>query len=830
MTVRPTFRNFFILIIILSYTVLSATSVLPASMHPPQQEDFSDINPTYEWGIYLSGDSKYNYMNQSGMAADSLGNLYVLSLGQEDTDGVFTGEEPNQLTLHKVTKDGNLEWQFSFEINENSDAYPGSITVDGNDNIFVSGYTDDLSSPYYTDGTNNLFVAKFDPSGTLLWNTLVEIPDPFLATLSTDAEGNVYICGEGEVKAYDGISKIANFMLAKVSSQGSVEWVKPYGNFEYNDFFTQAGFVSKVGPNGFLYVIGDVNSSWGEPLQSFLGERDIFVAKFDRDGSVIWNTFLGTNGTYLDNTMLNDHPTFRDMEIDINGNIYVVGENEASWGNPITPFSGTTDSYLAKIDDNGNLLWNTFFATANGTFGGEGTSEMQLIDDRIYVFGESSSSWGNPIQPFNIRRQDDYIAQFDPNGALVWNSFFDTPSNKLILLSDEKTLYVHERSRRLLPETTRVSGIDSDEDNDDLIVAKINLYGTSTTYRPPSLYVPDITLHIPTPLDVSKDPGVIGTNVFLAVFLMLPFAIAVDVFSKIFSANEEYFNKFALIAWIGRAQKWFRDLTTNRASQQGLRDVVGLLGVIGFYGLVFSLLDVKWNPFSVSGIVLFVSMAVAFGLVGLLDDIIQWRAIRKWGHQGEFTVRPANLFLAAASTTVSRLLALAPGLMFGSPEALKINEEELSQTQNHALARISMFTYVVIGLTAWLPTIATYLLQQSDIAVNLKNIIGVVEAFLLVIFAVALENVFVQLIGFSDGLGQKIRSWNKLIWGISLTFASFAFLHTLLNPRYEFLESIQEGNIAVFIGVTASFILLTLFLHLYMRRRNRVAVSAAKVN
>lgn len=819
-------RLFFPVVILISIS-LSSASWAPDTKgiitpKPTQQDDFADINPTFEWGVYLNVDSRYNYISWSDMEADDLGNIYILSTSTEDkdSDGSFTGEEPSQMNLHKVTKDGILEWQVALETDGNSNSYSGSIALDGNGNIFVSGGSEDPVSPYYTDGINGLFVAKFDSSGTLLWNTIVEIPDPYLATLSTDAEGNVYICGEGDEKSYDGISAIANLTLAKVNPQGTVEWIKSYGNFEYNDLFTETDFLSKIGSNGFLYVIGDVNASWGEPIHSFLGQRDIFVAKFDRDGSLLWNTFLGLNGTYNDPSQLGDHESFSDIEVDTDGNIYISGESHANWGNPLTPISGTSDSFLAKIDDSGNLLWNTFLGSIDGEGPEDNTSGIELFNDHLYVYGASPSNWGNPIQPFDIKRKVNYISQFNNNGALAWNTFFNGTRSDFLML-DEMTIYIQARNEASLPEEIKILGTDQDDDNDDLLIAKINIYGSVDTYRPPSLYVPEITLYIPTPLDISTDPKVVGTNVLLAVLLMLPFAIAVDLFSRIFSENEEMLNQFAPIAWIGTLQKRLQNIASKSTSKEGLRDALGLLGVVAFYGLVFSLLDKTWSPFTIKGVFLFISMAFAFGLVGLLDDIVQWRTIRKWGHQGEFTVRPANIFLAAVSTTVSRLLALVPGLMFGSPEALRINEDELSISQNKTLVKISMFTYIVIGLTAWLPTIVTTLIQRQDISENQKNLVGGLEAMLLVIFAVALENVFVQLVGISDGLGKKLKSWNKWTWGIALALSAFAFLHTLLNPHYDFVSALQQGNIVVFVSVSATFIMITFMLNFYLRYRNK---------
>jgi hypothetical protein len=190
-------------------------------------------------------------------------------------------------------------------------------------------------------------------------------------------------------------------------------------------------------------------------------------------------------------------------------------------------------------------------------------------------------------------------------------------------------------------------------------------------YREPGPLVPEITTYIPTPLDVSTKPTVLGTNLLLAAVMMLPFAVAAELFTRTLGEHEgELRKKFRPMEWISRLQKRLEETAGAKIAQRPVaRDALKLTGVILFYGLVFSLLDRTWNPFSLQGLILFLSMTIAYGVVGIADDIIQWRAIRKWGLTADLTLRPTNLLLAMASTTTSRLLSMVPGLMFGTPEA-----------------------------------------------------------------------------------------------------------------------------------------------------------------
>jgi hypothetical protein len=353
---------------------------------------------------------------------------------------------------------------------------------------------------------------------------------------------------------------------------------------------------------------------------------------------------------------------------------------------------------------------------------------------------------------------------------------------------------------------------------------------TGGPFRAIGPLVPELTTYIPTPLDLSPKPSVIGTNLLLAALMMLPFSIAAEFFTRTLSENEETLRRrFRPVSWIVRLQERQARFFGQRLGKTTLGDVLKVFGVMVFYGLVFSLLDKTWNPFSLKGLVLFGSMTIAYGLVGVADDILQWRRIRRWGLPAELKIRPTNILLAAMSTATSRILSLVPGLMFGTPEALETDEKQFDEPKRNTLLKISAITFTVIGLIVWLPTVVTEALQRINLlpaAVN--NLLGGLEAILLVIFAVALENLFIQMLGFPGSFGHSLKRKSRWLWIGLLILVTFVFYHTLINPRGELAAALEEGNVLLFLGVAAAFVLFTFGMRLYFRIRNRrAAVSTA---
>jgi basic membrane protein A and related proteins len=348
-----------------------------------------------------------------------------------------------------------------------------------------------------------------------------------------------------------------------------------------------------------------------------------------------------------------------------------------------------------------------------------------------------------------------------------------------------------------------------------------------TTFRPSGLLVPVITTHIPTPLDVSTRPGVIFTNLLLAALMMLPFALAAEIFTRLSAEREELLrDKFRPARWLLNLPPRLENFLGSRSKGRGA-NFLRLLVIIFFYGLTFSLLDRTWKPFSVTGLVLFLNMTIAYGVVGIADDIVQWRVInKKWKIPADINLRPTNIFIAAASTITSRLFTLIPGLMFGTPEALILDEARLGVKRRNYLLKISAYTLLTIGFGLWALTTITALVQRQNISEGLRNGVGGLEGFLLVVFAVALENTFTEMLGLPGSFGEVLRKKSRWLWALGLTLITFAFYYTLINPRGELSAALKESNVRLFLGAAGAFVVFTFGLWAYLSIKGKKPTGA----
>jgi len=123
-----------------------------------------------------------------------------------------------------------------------------------------------------------------------------------------------------------------------------------------------------------------------------------------------WNTFLG--GISAD--MING------IAADPLGNIYVAGCSAMTWGSPIRAHSDQMDAFVAKLDADGNLLWNTFLGGTQSDWGRD-IAVDQL--GSVYVVGYSDGTWGSPVRAFSGSNDDVFVAKLNTYGMLQWNTF-----------------------------------------------------------------------------------------------------------------------------------------------------------------------------------------------------------------------------------------------------------------------------------------------------------------------------------------------------------------------------------------------------------------------
>jgi hypothetical protein len=310
-----------------------------------------------------------------------------------------------------------------------------SIAVDRDGNIYVTGTTTsnnlplaDPMQPFFY-GSNEVFVAKFDPTGsTLLYSTyLGSWGDDRALGIAVDAAGNAYVTGFTTSPDFPLVNPMQNGYNGGSLANGGDAFVfklNPGGSeLIYSTFIGGAaddfGRSIAVDEEGNAYVAGSTVSADFPVTHAIQAEhaglRDAFVLKLNATGSaLIYSSFLGGSGTDEGNS----------IALDAGGNVYVTGTTTSVTNFPLvnalqrTYRGGARDAFIAKINAEGSAL--EFCTLLGGT--GDDTARSIAVDGAgaVYITGYTTSGTyptKNALQATFRGGRDIFVSKLKPDGS-----------------------------------------------------------------------------------------------------------------------------------------------------------------------------------------------------------------------------------------------------------------------------------------------------------------------------------------------------------------------------------------------------------------------------
>lgn len=204
-----------------------------------------------------------------------------------------------------------------------------------------------------SNGALDIFIVKYGPDGKLAW-AIKEGGKKNDAGfgLCVDASGNVYVTGyfSDNVSFGFGTAYLTNkggydTFVAKYGPSGNLLWVKRQGGSGFD-----AGYDITADKSGNVYVTGFFSDTLtlGGVQHPSAGKRDFLVAKYDKNGTLLWITQGGGAQDDYGHT----------ISIDNAGNIVVEGifTDQASFnGKYVDGDLLGPNSFRAVYDTNGNL-------------------------------------------------------------------------------------------------------------------------------------------------------------------------------------------------------------------------------------------------------------------------------------------------------------------------------------------------------------------------------------------------------------------------------------------------------------------------------------------
>ncbi len=329
--------------------------------------------------------NEFDYPKSAMPTADG-GILYVGHSLVSDVQGSI-----GDVMMFKTDRDGQVLWQRSYDQEDSYEEIFRVIpTSDGN--YLLGGLTfSDIAANGHADG----WILKMDPDGNILWDRKYggSYWDKIFSLHETADGGFVFTGETRSLVSGDIIDPPINpdsldakdSWIGKIDANGDLLWNHRFGSYE-DDVLVDL----TIAPNGDILSVGNYLT------EGIGGSWDISIYRHDQNGNLIWQQVHGENGYEEVFSIINT-----------SDGDFAIGAMTNSQGN------GSSDTYLLKIDPDGNIIDEDFYGGAAGEY----AAFVQEMPDGGFSILSSTESFGSDFL-------DLYLIRTRPNGEKLWSQVY----------------------------------------------------------------------------------------------------------------------------------------------------------------------------------------------------------------------------------------------------------------------------------------------------------------------------------------------------------------------------------------------------------------------
>ena len=136
------------------------------------------------------------------------------------------------ILLVKYNSGGSKQWLQQFGSSKNDMGL--EVNVDSKGNIYVTGYTQGGLDGKTYSGERDIFLVKYNSSGTKQWTQQLGTPTFDEGNgVAVDSSDNIYVSGwtRGELDTYAGHD---DAIVLKYNSSGTKQWTRQFGSNSYD--------------------------------------------------------------------------------------------------------------------------------------------------------------------------------------------------------------------------------------------------------------------------------------------------------------------------------------------------------------------------------------------------------------------------------------------------------------------------------------------------------------------------------------------------------------------------------------------------------------------
>ena len=337
-----------------------------------------------------------------GVATDSSGNVYVAGGTNGGLDG-NTNAGNTDLFVVKYNSSGTKQW--TRQLGSSSRDSANGVATDSSGNVYVTGMTNGGLDGCKNAGIEDLFVVKYNSSGTKQWtNQLGSSSRDSADDVATDSSGNIYVTGTtySELDGNTSAGK-ADLFVVKYNSSGTHQWTKQLGTDRYDEARGVA-----TDSSGNVYVTGYTEG--GLDGNTNLGKADLFVVKYNSSGTKQWANQLGTWDTDFANGIATDS----------SGNVYVTGSTYRSLDGNTS--AGNADLFVVKYNSSGTKQWTKQLGSSSDDYANDVVTDSS---GNAYVTG---TTYGGLDSNTSAGNADLFVVKYNSSGTKQWTKQLGTSS------------------------------------------------------------------------------------------------------------------------------------------------------------------------------------------------------------------------------------------------------------------------------------------------------------------------------------------------------------------------------------------------------------------
>ncbi len=253
----------------------------------------------------------------------------------------------------------------------------------------------------------------------------VNTGDTKSTSVAIDDKGNIYVTGWFKDTLTLGTIHLQSaggndMFLAKYNAAGSVIWAKHIGSKVDDHWGIPSLTVDRAGT---IYLTGTFSDTadFDGNIVTAVGWADIFFAKYRTDGQLAWVKSYGTNYVNIG----------AKITLSASGFLYATGSYGSDGGSPPSHWSinfdgitltsaGGSDVFVVKMDTNGSCIWAR---SAGGVYPDNGWGITLDASENVLITGAFSDPWmffGTYKLLANGQYGDMFLAKYDSSGNFVW--------------------------------------------------------------------------------------------------------------------------------------------------------------------------------------------------------------------------------------------------------------------------------------------------------------------------------------------------------------------------------------------------------------------------